>query len=69
MQRQLPWIHDTQVIALAFPAEGARNLPGLPDELEGLLEALAVMGWVGVGRKLLDAGVTQAAGNYAPPLI
>ena len=65
LQRQLPRIDDAQVIVLALPAERAGHGPGLLDQREGLFEPLSVVGGVGVGRELLDAGAAHEARDDA----
>ena len=65
LQRQLPRIDDAQMVVLALPAERAGHGPGLLDEVEGFLESLAVIGGIGVGRELLDAGAAHEARDDA----
>jgi hypothetical protein len=50
---------DAQVVVLTLPTEGAGHGPGLLDEGKGFFEPFSVVGGIGVGRELLDAGAAH----------
>ena len=48
LQRQSPWVDDTILKMLAFPAERSRSRPGCENHIMGLFEALTIVGWIDI---------------------
>ena len=60
---QCPRVDMTIVEMLAFIAPRSRFGPGFNNEVVGLVEVLAIIGWVGVVEKLLAPSATHPPRN------